>query len=80
VKCPFSFPERHVSGRFGLMAAGRLGKYPSSPVLLGAGRSFGPPAGVPLRGPYMRETVIIAAACFLIGIMAAALIVHFLVP
>jgi hypothetical protein len=28
----------------------------------------------------MRETVIIAAACFLIFIMAAALIVHFVVP
>jgi hypothetical protein len=29
---------------------------------------------------HARETVIIAAACFLIVIMAAALIVHFVVP
>jgi hypothetical protein len=46
------------------------------------GRSLEPPAGVPFAKPplEMRETIIIAAACFLILVMAAALIIHFVVP
>jgi hypothetical protein len=48
----------------------------------GPGRSFEPPAGVPFANPplEMRETIIIAATCFLILVMAAALIIHFVVP
>jgi hypothetical protein len=74
-------PERHVIGWFGLMAAGHprknpLARYCWAPVEVSNLRP-GVPSGA---APYMREVVIIAAACFLIGIMAAALIVHFVVP
>jgi hypothetical protein len=45
-------------------------------------RSSNPRPGVPFANPplEMRETIIIAAACFLILVMAAALIIHFVVP
>jgi hypothetical protein len=64
---------------FELVAPGVPGVEPPRPVCWPRS-SFEPPAGVPLGRRLMRETVIVAATGFLILIMAAALIVHFVVP
>ena len=51
---------------------------PLSPGLLGPMKFRTLRPGFPSDSDSMRETVIIAAACFLLLIMALALIVHFL--